>query len=205
MEKLPLEYAQALYYRFASIYGDKFVKPYHNEKFLAVWCEEWMEGLAGIKPLIIKEAIGHIRLNLCWPPSIAEFRLICDQLSGVPSVEVALQEAHRQNFSHPVIAIAYEKVGSWALRHDKEDVIRQKFEKAYREALGEYRKLPSDAVIKLEEVKDRVCNNTIPSKVPSSQELIEMRSHLKNYKSFQNEKNITNFTSKQHAYEDSAN
>src|SRR2546427_11615711 len=113
MNKLSMELTKLLYARFCSIYADKFVKSYSTPEFIQVWWEEWSEGMAGIDPNHIKEGLSYCRLNLEWPPSIAEFRRICEKASGIPSADESLKLAIRREFNHPVIKLAFDKVGSW--------------------------------------------------------------------------------------------
>lgn len=181
MQKLPLELTKLLYMRFASTYGDKFVKNHPTDQFVELWWEEWSEGMAGIDPTHIKEGLSYCRLNLEWPPSIAEFRRICEQNSGVPSSSHALQMAIRKDFSHPIVSIAYDKVGSWAMKNDKEAVLNGKFQAAYIEALNEFRKNPNECWGLLENFNTRQALPVPPSKVPSSDEIIGWRERFARY------------------------
>lgn len=163
MEKLPLDLSKLLYLRFTSLYGEKFTRNYPSDQLVELWWEDWSEGLAGIKPESIKDAIQHCRTNLEWPPSLAEFRRICEQSSGVPSVSEAMDMAIRRDFSHPIVSIAYDKVGSWAMKNDKQEVLRTKFQEAYTNALNEFRQHPAETWQKLEEFNSR---KALPEPLP---------------------------------------
>lgn len=150
MENLSLELTKKLYLRFCTIWGEKFVKPYHTEEFTKVWWDDWSEGMAGIKPENIKDGLTHCKMELEWPPSLAEFRKICERSSGMPSLEDAFSSAIRKDFTHPVIHLAWARVGSWAMSHDKEESLRPRFKAAYEQAVGEYRADPERAMLMLE-------------------------------------------------------
>jgi|ERR1700722_681562 len=134
-----INYASDLYSRFCMIFGDKFVKAYHNESFVNGWINEWAESLNGIDIKYIKSGIEHCKNKLEWPPSIAEFIGICDKLSGFPTYESTLQAAIRKEFTHPIIKLTYDSVGSWSMSHDNEDILYKKFKIAYDDAVTTFR------------------------------------------------------------------
>lgn len=166
-----LEFAKRLYLRFSTIWPEKFVKPYHTEEFISVWYQEWAEGLEGIKAEHIKKALDYCKMNLDWPPSIAEFRRYCEKVMGLPTLEEALQKAIRRDFSHPVIAITYEKIGSWNMTHAKEEVLIAKFKTAFHEALDEFRQDSDHSWKKLEDLNAKQKVLSIPDKIPTANEI----------------------------------
>lgn len=181
MEKLDLKLAMLLYSRFATIYGDKFLKPSHDKDFINRWCEEWISGLKGIDTKLIKGALEECKLTLEWPPTIAEFRKFCDKGAGFPSWPRCLQSIIRQDFNHPITFIVYQKVGKWAIQNDKEDTLRKKVEDAYQEALTEYRSSPTHAHQLLSEYLDKSKQKLIENYKPSSAELKSFKERLKEY------------------------
>jgi hypothetical protein len=186
MENFKLIYAKALYLRFCTIYGDKFVKSYHDDDFRSLWAAEWSTGLAGINPTLIKGALETCKLTLEWPPSLAEFRRICEQADGVPSCTQALEAAVGGKFDHPVTFLAYSKVGSWSMKNDKASLLGGKFQVAYIEALNEFRKDYLQSWQKLDKFKERIALPPPPSKIPSSEEIIGLRERLAKYKALAN-------------------
>lgn len=175
MNRFPLELAKLLYARFASMYGDKFVKNYHDKDFIQIWWDDWSEGLAGIDPSNIKEALSNCRLNLEWPPSLAEFRKLCEKAAGYPSFEQSFAAALRNDFYHPLIKIAYDLVGEWSMKHGKEDEVRKKFETAYEEAIVRFRSHPDEEIRNLEEYKKSKVVQQLPAPKVSRQEAISWR------------------------------
>lgn len=182
MEKLPREMSKRLYLRFSSLWGEKFTRHCPSDEFIEIWWQDWEQGLSGISGNHIKEALDYCRLNLDWPPSLAEFRRLCEKVSGIPSLQECLTLAIRRDFTHPIIAMAFDKIGSWAMKNDKEEVLRDKFKDAYNQALNEFRKDPNEAILKLEAVKARVALPSPPEKIPSQQEIISWRERLEKWK-----------------------
>lgn len=152
MDNLHMEFAKRLYLRFYSLYGDKFVKNTHTPDFIDMWYEDWAEALKGVAPEFIKTAIDHCRNNLEWPPSIAEFKRLCEEASGIPSFEDSFRLAVRKEFTHPIIAAAYLEIGAWDFSHGKETELRVRFKRAYQNALCEYRASPDKSQLKLEQI-----------------------------------------------------
>lgn len=150
MKSFNEEHAELLYTRFCIIYDHKFVKPYHSEDYKTLWYKEWTSGLTGVDVSVIAGALEHCKLNLDWPPSIAEFRRLCEKASGIPSCRDCFESSIRGEHSHPLAYLTYTKVGSWAMRNDKDEVLQKKYASAYEEALVEYRANPEKAQAFLE-------------------------------------------------------
>lgn len=186
MEKLPLELTKLLYMRFASTYGEKFTRTHTSDQFVQLWWEEWSEGMAGIEPAHIKDALSYCRLNLEWPPSIAEFRRLCERQSGIPSLDDAFHMAIRRDFSHPIIAIAYDHVGSWAMKNDKDTILLSKFQEAYTKALNQHRTDPQATAKYLESFQERIALPPPPDKIPTQKEIISWRERMEKYKEMAN-------------------
>lgn len=177
MQKMNLGHARLLYTRFTAIYGNKFVKEYSTDEFIAEWCEQWAESLGGISNESIRDALAHCRNNVEWPPSISEFKKYCDAASGMPSLDDAFASAIRKEFTHPVTYMAWAKVGSWAMSHDKDETLRLKFKTAYDVALTEYRANPEQAAALLERVTTPTPRLEAPNP-PKSHEGLSFRERL---------------------------
>ncbi len=96
-----------------------------DQESFAICLGEWMEGLQGIRPESMKDAIDHCRNCLDWPPSIAEFRKLCFQVAGFPSVKEIMDQGIRRNFENPVVKIIFDHLSA-AFRSDSEDSLRKK-------------------------------------------------------------------------------
>lgn len=172
MKQFNAIHAKALYLRFCAIYGDKFYKDYHDADFKAVWYAEWVTGLAGIDVCLIKDALEKCKLTLEWPPSILEFRSICEHKNGFPDMDAAFNAAIRREFTHPVILLAFQLAGSdWPFKNDKDQVLREKFKSVWQKAIDAYRTDPAKAERQLE---TRLSQPALPEPVknPTKQECI---------------------------------
>lgn len=136
---LTLEMIKVLFLRFSTIFGERFSGHYKDPAWFDMWCEDWLDGLAGIQAEHIKLALDHCKLNLQWSPSIAEFRSICEKYAGMPSMQEVLQAAIRGDFAHPLARICYDKVGSWDMKNMSAKDLNKRFGDVYRDELANLR------------------------------------------------------------------
>lgn len=180
--KFTLAHAKVLYLRFCVIYQDKFVKSYHTEDFKKLWESEWCSGLGEVKLSSIKPALDECKIRVEWPPSVAEFLRICERVEGLPSCNEAMALAIRRDLSHPIVSMAYTKIGAWAMSHDRQEVLMPKFKDAYDYARSIYYQNPAEAHKQLEAAKEEPPEQLPPPKTLTSQEKIDWRGRLAQYK-----------------------
>lgn len=150
MNNLPVELVKLLYLRFTTLYGERFTRNYPTDELIRLWWEDWAEGLSGIHPMHIKQALSYCRMNVDWPPSLSEFRRYCERASGLPSIDETFTLAIRREFNHPIVKMVFDKVGSWAMSHDSESVLRKKIKEVYSQCLNDFRKDPKNFPHQLE-------------------------------------------------------
>lgn len=93
----------------------------------------WAQSLAGIEVNVIKKALDFCRMNLEWPPSIAEFINICEEIVGIPSMDEVIRLCVARDFSHPLVKMVFDLIGSWSFSNDRERDLRQKVEVTYKQ------------------------------------------------------------------------
>ena len=150
MENLDLKLTKILFLRLTTIYGDKFVKNYPNEQIREIWYQDWLDGLSDVSTVDIKEAIKQCKLNLTWPPSLAEFRDLCDKSAGYPSQRETLESIINKNFTHPIIKICFDRIGSWKISNLKENDLMKIVRDVYQEAVNEFRNSPESSWVELQ-------------------------------------------------------
>ena len=123
-----------MFTRFRIIWGEKWTKNFEDDS-LQLAMAEWSQAINGIDEQIMEKAIIECKMNLEWPPSIAEFIGICEKQCGVPTWEEIIQLAIRRDFSHPIVKMVYEKVGSWNFANNTEKELREKVKSAYADCL----------------------------------------------------------------------
>lgn len=124
---------------FQTIYLKKWTDNFPSIEILDLAIEQWRKGLSGIDNKLIEKAVDYCRINLIWPPSIAELISFCEKEEGIPDCEEAFFLAIRREYTHSLVELVAIDVGSWAMSNDSEKVLRKKFKAAYDRRLKEYR------------------------------------------------------------------
>jgi hypothetical protein len=131
---------QALFERFITIYGKKFTHDFDgHEARVVMWVEDWYEGLLGIPPETFKDALYYIKTNYPWPPSLPEFRCVCERSMGLPSQADIIDLAIRQDFSHPLTKMVYDKITSFNFRNWSQDKLEKAVAECYPHLLAKLR------------------------------------------------------------------
>lgn len=131
-----------MHVRFVTIYGNKFLHKFKIQKDFDDWYNLWQRELSNVSPFYFKAAFEHCENNLPWPPTVFEFKIICEKVSGVPDFEQCFQLAIKKDFSHPLVKLAYDGIGDYEMRHGREIELRVRFKTAYATALIEFRRHP---------------------------------------------------------------
>lgn len=86
-----------------------------------------------VKQSVLVKALDYCKLNLVWPPSIAEFLDICERMDGMPTFEEAFKLLVRREWSHPIIEQMYALIGDWELRMGAEMDLRKRVATVYKD------------------------------------------------------------------------
>lgn len=168
-----IELGKRLFANFKEIFGyNKFSREFDSEESILSWCERWARCLSNQPMQSLKKALEYCELNLEWPPTIAEFISLCEKASGAPDCEEAMRLALKQDFSHPLVKATYDKLGSFAMRNDKEEVLTKKFKTAYEDCLRDFRKntVEQKALAAPIETKKLEHENVVRFTIPSNDE-----------------------------------
>lgn len=128
-----------IYARFTIIWGERHTARFIDEKYIQIWIADWCDGLNGIDVLTIKNAIDQCKINLEWPPTLAEFLKICEQSLNIPGPEECIKLAIRREFNHPMVKLIFDKIGSWDLSHSNERDLLIRAKKYHKEELENIR------------------------------------------------------------------
>lgn len=131
-----------IFARMQLIYTHRFESAYGDEETLTQAKREWAYSLAGVEQSRIEYALEKCKLELAWPPTIAEFvrYLTPDpQALGLPSIRDAYLEAcqnshapAQRHWSHPAVQWAARETGYFKLRSEQERYSWPAFEGVYR-------------------------------------------------------------------------
>jgi hypothetical protein len=174
------ELIKKLFAKFVNVYGQLWSSRLKTDGEWQVCCTTWLDGLRHFELSTLRKAVG-----LCfvehkdYPPTLGQFVDICLKVSGIPSEDELIECMIRREFKHPLVKLVFDKVDSWALSHAKPQQLKGKIRRIYGECLTTYRDNPTKAWGLLE--KDKVESLPLPSKIPSTAEILGFKARLKLY------------------------
>ncbi len=136
---ITMEVIEMLYFRFAIIWGDRFTAT-HTPELIEMWYEEWLDGLQGIDPSCLREALKYCKDNLEWSPSIAEFIRICDRSLNIPTPKECMELAIRRDFTQHIVKAIFDKVGSFEMGRLSASELIKLFTEYHFEEMVKFRK-----------------------------------------------------------------
>jgi hypothetical protein len=116
------------------IWGEKWTKHLDDES-MHFALQEWSDALVGIEPTIVEKAARQCKMIFSWPPSVAEFLEVCENEMGYPNVDQVMNGCIRREFSHELIKMVFDRIGSHAFGKDSEEIIRRKIKDALDESI----------------------------------------------------------------------
>lgn len=135
-----------LFARLHHIYTHRFESAYGDETTIGQAKREWAFSLAGYSRERIEYALERCKLELAWPPTIAEFcRYLIPRPEdlGLPTTREAYLEACQKShaplqahWSHAAVHLAARNTGHFALRSEPERNTWPAFQKAYSDLVA---------------------------------------------------------------------
>lgn len=129
---LPVEWVQRLWDRMATMFGQKFTSQFHGHDDNLAWLETWGLGLADKSAADLKLGIARMLRECSWPPSLPEFRRLCEPERVRPEHQRLLPEPRDTKDRSAEIAALLAKVQagakrdhnySWTLRLNKQSAV----------------------------------------------------------------------------------
>lgn len=139
-----------IFARLHHIYTHRFESAYGDETTLTQAKREWAFSLAGTTREQIEYALERCKLELAWPPTIAEFVKYLQpepEHLGLPSTRDAYLEACQKShaplqagWSHAAVHLAARRTGHFQLRSEPEKSTWPAFQSAYKEYVAQVAK-----------------------------------------------------------------
>lgn len=118
--------------------------------------EDWLEELRCFSLDVLRLAFKKSLIEFEQaPPTLSQLVHLCIQESGAPDVQEVIRLMIDREFSHPLVKMVYDKIGSWTLSNGKEDEIQRKAKEYYDEALSSFHIEPQKEWAKLETYNNR--------------------------------------------------
>lgn len=121
-------------------------------------------------------------IYLDFPPTQGQLVDLCLKESGIPDATEVIRKMVSKDFSHPIVKILYDKIGSWKLANGTEKEITQKVSQSYEPAISEFKSNPKDQWARLREYKEaKLKELPIPDKIPTNAERKSFKERMDEY------------------------
>lgn len=173
-----------MFAKFSSRYGQLWTSRARVEADWEFIIDDWFTELSKFSLGIVRKALdATLSIYKDYPPTLPQFLELCLKASGVPSAHDITRMMVNKDFSHPIVKLVYDKIGSWKLANGTEREIGQKVSECYDPALAEFKKNPAVCWEKLESHKAQLALDAPePTKIPSAQERKSFAERMEEYK-----------------------
>jgi hypothetical protein len=174
---------QKLFVRFANKYGNLWTSRLGENGDWKGCEDDWLGELSAFS---VKDAVTAIKKALViykdYPPTQGQIIDLCLKESGVPSEDEIINLMVAREFTHPVVKLVYDRIGSWNLTNGTSESIRLKTKAAYGECVGEFRlnQGPLWETLKLTNNQLALASPE-PSKIPTQEELKGFKERMAEY------------------------
>ena len=160
-----------LFARFANKYGSLWTSRLGANPDWEMCIDDWHEDLKHFdyKTLVLAAKSALAKYN-DYPPTFGQFEDLCKKHSGFLQQDEAIRMMTARDFSHPIVKMMYDKIGSWNLTNGKEAEIASKARTAYQEAEAQFTLFPEQSWAQLEAYNARPKELPAPSKIPTTSE-----------------------------------
>lgn len=160
-----------LFTRFANKYGTLWTNRLGASPDWEACIDDWFEDLKHFEyKTLVLAAKSALATFSDFPPTFGQFEDLCKKHSGFLQRDDAIKMLIARDFSHPIVKIMYDKIGSWTLTNGKETEVQAKAKDAYREAESEFTLFPDKCWAQLESFNAKPKELPAPPKIPTTSE-----------------------------------
>jgi hypothetical protein len=133
--------------------------------------EDWLIELSKFSIEQVRAAVNKTLSEFTtYPPTLGQLVELCMKESGVPCAQEVIRLMVARDFSHPLVKMVYDKIGSWTLTNGKSEEIERKVKEHYTEARSSFHVEPQKAWLQLESFNAKPKELPAPSKIPTTSE-----------------------------------
>lgn len=158
-----------LFARFRGRYGNLWTSRATCDDDWEFIMEDWFQELSKFTVEQVRAAVNKTLSEFTkFPPTLGELVELCMKESGAPEPHEVIRLMVARDFSHPLVKMIYEKVGSWTLTNGKSDDIERKVKEHYTSAKSDFYVDPQKSWAALESFNSKPKELPAPEKKPSS-------------------------------------
>ncbi len=160
-----------LFARFRGRYGNLWTSRATCDEDWEFIMEDWLTELSKFSIEQVRAAVNKTLTEFKeFPPTLGQLVDLCMKESGVPSQQEVIRLMVARDFSHPLVNMVYDKIGSWTLTNGKSEEIERKVKEHYSESRSNFYVEPQKAWEQLESFNAKPKALPAPSKIPTNSE-----------------------------------
>lgn len=160
-----------LFARFRGRYGNLWTSRATCDEDWEFIMEDWLIELSKFSIEQVRAAVNKTLTEFKeFPPTLGQLVDLCMKESGVPSQQEVIRLMVARDFSHPLVKMVYDKIGSWTLTNGKSEEIERKVKEHYSESRSSFYMEPQKAWAQLESFNAKPKELPPPDKIPSPAE-----------------------------------
>lgn len=177
-----------LFYKFADKYGAAWTTRLGSNPDWERCLDDWFLDLKKYeyKTLLLatKSALSQFKN---YPPTFGQFDNLCKKHSGFLQFDDAIKMLIDRDFSHPIVKIMYDRIGSWALTNGTQQEVQAKCKEVYADAEVEFTLFPDKCWNDLELYNAKPKELPLPDKIPNSEERKGFKQRMAEYQKIADE------------------
>jgi hypothetical protein len=160
-----------LFARFRGRYGNLWTSRATCDEDWEFIMDDWLSELSKFSLEQVRTAVNKTLAEyVSFPPTLGQLVELCMKESGVPEPHDVIRLMVARDFSHPLVKMIYDKIGSWTLSNGKSEEIERKVKEHYQAMRSEFYVDPQKSWAQLEEYNAKPKELPPPSKIPSTGE-----------------------------------
>lgn len=160
-----------LFARFRGRYGNLWTSRATCDEDWEYIMVDWLEQLSKFSIDQVRAAVNKTLTEFKeFPPTLGQLVDLCMKESGVPSQQEVIRLMVARDFSHPLVKMVYDKIGSWTLTNGKSEEIERKVKEHYSESRSNFYIEPEKSWAQLESFNAKPKELPAPSKIPTTSE-----------------------------------
>ncbi len=138
MNNIDKTFVVKLFGKFRSRYGQLWTSRAIEDSDWTNIIDDWFTELSKFSLSVNRDAMDVVLMVYKdYPPTLPQLLDLCLKASGVPIASDLLRMLVNKDFSHPVVKLVYDKIGSWKLANGTEKELSQRITELYDNAIVE--------------------------------------------------------------------
>lgn len=171
-----------LFAKFANHYGKIWTTRLGEDGDWNACVVDWLEELSRFTLDEVRQGVSvALGIHKDYPPTLGQLIDLCLKASGVPEQSQVIRMMTAKDFSHPVVKMVYDKIGSWKLANGSEKDIAQLTRDHYDTVVHSFQSEPKGCWDKLVEFNAKPKELPPPDKIPTAEERRGFKERMAEY------------------------